>query len=146
MRSLFFDATYIGKLHWNEPGSAEVLAFALTSDEIVCSLHGRAEFCSIGFRKIREGLASTAIVSTVFAQFNADTSSGTIRLVAPTDSILDRVETVFATVPSTTYLRAADALHLATAADSGFSEIYSNDKHLLVAAPLFGLSGVNVIP
>jgi predicted nucleic acid-binding protein len=146
MRSLFFDATYIGKLHWNEPGSAEVLALALTSDEIVCSLHGRAEFCSIGFRKIREGLARPAIVRTVFAQFNADTSSGTIRLVAPTDSILDRVEAVFATAPSTTYLRAADALHLATAADSGFSEIYSNDKHLLAAAPLFGLSGVNVIP
>ena len=63
-----------------------------------------------------------------------------------TDAILDRVEAVFATAPATTYLRAADALHLATAAEHGFAEIYSNDRHLLAAAPLFGLRGVNVIP
>ena len=145
MRSLFFDATYFGKLHWREPGSTEVLALAATADEIVCSLHGRAEFCSIAFRKIREGLASAAIVRTVFAQFNTDIASGQIRLIAPTDAILDRVETVFASAPPTTYLRAADALHLATAAEAGHAEIYSNDKHLLAAAPLFGLLGVNVI-
>ncbi len=28
MKSLFFDATYFGKLHWREPGSTEVLAAA----------------------------------------------------------------------------------------------------------------------
>jgi hypothetical protein len=60
MNQFFFDAAYIGKLHWREPGSAEVLACAATADEIVC--------------------------------------------------------------------------------------FHSNDKHLLAAAPLFGLRGVNVIP
>jgi len=63
-----------------------------------------------------------------------------------TDANLIPVETVFASAPSTTYLRAADALYLATAAEHGFTEIYSNDKHLLAAAPLFGLVGVNAIP
>ena len=61
------------------------------------------------------------------------------------DAILDRVERVFTTAPASTYLRAADALHLATAAEHGFTEIHSNDKHLLAAASLFGLQGVNVI-
>lgn len=145
MTWLFFDATYFGKLHWREPGSAEVLACAAATDELVCSMHGRAEFYSIGFRKVREGLAAPSSLQAVFAQFNADIATGDIRLLPLTDAILDRVESVFATAPATTYLRAADAIHLATAAEHGFAEIFSNDKHLLAAAPIFGLRGVNVI-
>ena len=145
MKQLFFDAAYIGKLHWIERGSAEVQALAGTTDQIVCSHHGKAEFDSIGFRKVREGLASPATTQAVFAQFNADILNGEILLLPLTDAILDRVEQVFSTAPATTYLRAADAIHLATAAEAGFTEIHSNDKHLLAAAPLFGLVGVNVV-
>jgi predicted nucleic acid-binding protein len=82
----------------------------------------------------------------VFAQFHADIAAGDLRLIPLTDAILDRIEAVFITAPATTYLRAADAVHLATDAEHGFTEIHSNDKHLLAAAPLFGLAGVNVIP
>ena len=146
MKQLFFDTAYLGKLHWMEPGSADVQALAGTADQIVSSHHGRAEFYSIGFRKVREGLVSPAVAQVVFAQFNADISEGEVLLLPLTDSILDRVEQVFTTAPDTAYLRAADALHLATAAEAGFVEIYSNDKHLLAAAPLFGLAGVDIIP
>jgi predicted nucleic acid-binding protein len=82
----------------------------------------------------------------LIAQFRSDCASRTIVLRPLTDAILDRVEKVFTTAPTTTFLRAADALHLATAVEHGFTEIHSNDKHLLAAAPLFGLIGVNVIP
>jgi predicted nucleic acid-binding protein len=146
MKQLFFDVAYLGKLHWTEPGSPEVNVLASTTDQLVCSQHGRAEFYSIGFRKVGEGLATPAILRSVFAQFNTDIASDTIALLPLTDTIIDRIEAVFATAPATTYLRAADALHLATAAENGFTEIHSNDKHLLAAAPLFGLLGVNVIP
>ena len=101
MNQLFFDATYIGKLHWREPGSAEVLTCAATADELVCSLHGRAEFYAMGFRKVREGLAAPSTVQAVFAQFNADVAAGDIRLLLLTEAIVDRVESVFATAPAT---------------------------------------------
>lgn len=51
----------------------------------------------------------------------------------------------FSEIPRTTLLRAADALHLACAAEQGFTEVYSNDRHLLATAPLFGLKGFNII-
>jgi predicted nucleic acid-binding protein len=146
MISFYFDATYLCKLRWWESGSTEVTACAAQADELVCSLHGRAEFYSVGHRKLREGAAKPSDLAIVFAQFRADCAAGGLRLLPLTEAIVDRVESVYAAAPSTAFLRAADALHLATAAEHGFSEVYSNDRHLLAAAPLFGLSGVNVVP
>lgn len=51
-----------------------------------------------------------------------------------------------ADAPPFCFLRPADALHFATATEYRFSKIYSNDRRLLEAAPLFGLRGVDVIP
>lgn len=145
MSALYFDSTYLCKLRWPESGSNEVVACAARADEIVCALHGRAEFYSVGHRKLREGFATAEAVRAVFAQFHSDCAAGDIRLLPLTEGILGRIETVFATAPASTYLRAADALHLATAAEQGFTEIHSNDRHLLAAARLFGLRGMDVI-
>lgn len=145
MTIAYYDTTYLLKLQIAEAGTAEVRAHAATVIEIHSAHHGRAEFASAAFRKVREGVATPADYQRLIAQFNADIAATIIVLLPLTDSILDRVEAAFATAAATTYLRAADAVQLATAAEHGFTEIHSNDKHLLAAAPLFGLLGVNVI-
>jgi len=48
------------------------------------------------------------------------------------------------TLPSTTFLRAGDALNLTTAMEVGESEIWSSDRHLLNAAGHFGLTGRSI--
>lgn len=145
MNSAYYDANYLFKLQCGESGAVEVRAHAATVEVLLCSLHGRAEFASAAFRKVREGTATAAQYQALLAQVQNETAAGHLEWLPLTDAIVARVEKVFATAPVTTYLRAADAIHLATAAENGFAEIHSNDKHLLAAAPLFGLRGVNVI-
>lgn len=146
MSALYFDTSYLGKLRWPEPGTPAVAACAAGVDELACSLLGRAEFYSLSHRKVRESVASAAAMVAVCAQFEADCAAGALRLLPLTEAIVEHVTHVYCRTPAGTFLRAADALHLATAAQYGFAEIYSSDRHLLAAAPLFGLRGMNVVP
>jgi predicted nucleic acid-binding protein len=146
MRPAYYDSNYLLKLQIAESGSSYVRAHAATVLEIHIAQHGRAEFASAAFRKVREGVATAADYRRLISQLRADIAATTVVLLPLTNAIIDRIESVFFTAPASTYLRAADALHLATAAENGFTHIYSNDKHLLAAAPVFGLVGENVIP
>ncbi len=146
MKPAYYDTTYLLKLQIVENGTREVRNHASTLSEIHTAQHGRAEFISAAFRKVREGAASLADLRRLIAQLHSDRASGAIVFLPLTDAIIDRLESVYLSAPATTYLRAADALHLATAAEHGFSEIHSNDKHLLQSAPLFGLTPRNLIP
>ena len=108
--------------------------------------HGRAELASILLRKRREAALSPDAIEEIRSQIRDDREDGVIVFLNLTEEVISRLEAVLATAPSTTNLRAADALHLACAAEHGFTEVHSNDRHFLAAAPLFGLRGVNVIP
>jgi predicted nucleic acid-binding protein len=146
MTAAYYDANYLFKLQCVEPGTVEVRNHASTADVLFCSMHGRAEIVSAAHRKVREGKATKAQFHSLVAQFHADAAAGMLQWLPVTEALYARIESAFSAAPATTYLRAADALHLASAAEHGFTEIYSNDRHLLASAPLFGLRGVNVIP
>jgi predicted nucleic acid-binding protein len=145
MSRRYFDTAYLSKLHWPEEGSNQVLACASSVDEIACAVHGRAEFASVCLRKLREGVVTREQIVHVYAQFEADLEGGLLRFLPMTDAVVKRAEAIFRAAPPTAYLRAADALHLACAAENGFEEVYSSDRHLLAAAPLFRLRGVDVV-
>jgi hypothetical protein len=87
------------------------------------------------------GRPSTALLR----QLAVDDEQGAIQWLPIARDTLGKVAAVYAALPAVVFLRAADALHLATAAQHGFGSVCSNDGHLLAAAPHFGLAGRNVI-
>ena len=145
MTSRYFDSTYLFKIQCVEQGTEQVRACAAEVECLVSGIHGRAEFASACHRKIREGFGTPEQLQAMLAQIEMETRIGALRWLPITAEIVALTESVYRTAPPQTHLRAADALHLACAATHGFQEIYSNDRHLLAAAPLFGLRGVNVI-
>lgn len=46
--------------------------------------------------------------------------------------------------PREIFLRTADAVHLTTAQELGERDVWTNDRHVLAAAPYFGLTGRSV--
>lgn len=146
MKALYFDSSYLFRIYSREVGHAEVKSLMDGASTAASSLHARAEFATIVLRKRREGSDSEEHISSLHAQFLSDCRHELVTLLPVSEAVIERLEDVLRGAPATTFIRAADALHLACAALHGFTEVYSNDRHFLTAAPLFGLRGLNVIP
>jgi hypothetical protein len=82
---------------------------------------------------------------TVWSQFIADEIAGLWLFLPISRTLVEMSCTRLGALPPNVPCRATDALHLTCAAEEGFAEIYSNDRHLLAAAAHFGLTGKNVI-
>jgi predicted nucleic acid-binding protein len=65
-------------------------------------------------------------------------------MVPVSEPILRQVELLTRSLPKTTPLRAGDAIHIVSAVEAGFNEIWTNDRHLLAAADHFALKGRSV--
>jgi predicted nucleic acid-binding protein len=140
---IYFDTTYIGRLYFQDSGWDKVRELAKT-DKIACAAHGRAEALGIFHRKLREQAITADQLKPLIKEFQNDCEQGAFNWLPLSASIFDRVAAVYLNLPATMPLRAADALHLACAAEHGFKHICSNDARLLKAASYFDLSAVNV--
>lgn len=141
---IFYDTTYLVRLYLDEKGSEAVRALAETMP-VASSWHAQAELLCTLHRAYREGRLDKEGYQAQRSQFSSDQSASTFIWLPVTDATLGHLDLMLAEAPAATFLRAADALHLACAAEHGFKEVYSNDRHFLAAAPLFGLKGINVI-
>jgi predicted nucleic acid-binding protein len=142
---VYFDTTYLVRLYLEDSGFKPVRQRSAESIGVVCGWHGQVEFVAALHRAFREQRIERQQLVAIIIQFRADCREGQFQWLELNESVRERVELVFKNAPATSFLRAADALHLACAAEHGFEEVYSNDRHFLLAAPLFGLRGINVI-
>ncbi len=141
---IYFDAAYIAKFYLDEPESPAVRALAETDGEVACSLHGRIEVLTVFHRKLRERAISPKAFAALCEQFESDCAIRLWEWLPLTAGLVDDLARKLRRLSPSVFLRAADALHLASAAEGGFAEIYSNDRHLLAAASHFTLRGTSV--
>jgi predicted nucleic acid-binding protein len=143
---IYFDAAYIAKCYLNEPGSPEVLRLAATVTSVVSCEMGRLELISVLRRHCREGRISEKQFLEIWQRFEADEKAGAWTWAAASPGLIGFTCEQMQAMPKQVFLRSADALHLACAKQQGFAEVYTNDRHMLAAAPHFGLTAVNVVP
>jgi predicted nucleic acid-binding protein len=143
--SLYFDTSYLVRLYLEDNGFEAVRKLAASAPVLASAWHGQAETIAALHRAYREGRFTAERYLIVLSQFKEERCSSHFLWCALTDKVQARLEKAFQSAPPSTFLRSADALHLACAAEHGFKEVYSNDRHFLAAAPYFGLQGINVI-
>jgi predicted nucleic acid-binding protein len=141
---IYFDTSYLVRLYYDDPG-AEVVRRLAATDHVASAAHGQAEMIAAFHRKLREGAIRPAAYAALAGQVEAHIEAGAFHWLSHDGEVLARIRTVYQKLPGSVFLRAADAIHLATAAESGFPIVYSNDSHLLGAAKHFGIQGKNVI-
>jgi predicted nucleic acid-binding protein len=142
---IYFDAAYIAKCYLNEPGAERVREVAYAADGLASCELARLEFVSILKRHARERHVTRRELSAILKEFEQDEGSGVWQWFGVTAALLEKARTAVLDMPNTAFVRAGDALHLACAADRGFREVYTNDRHMLQAARYFRLTGVNVL-
>ncbi len=145
MISRYLDTAFVVKCYVPEIGSETVRSLAAETDELVTSALTRAEFAAAVHRKRREQALTPRETAAVMSQFEKDCADGVWTLIPVNAAVLQSVTTAFASLPMSMALRAADAIHCASAVEYGLDRIYSNDRHLLGAASHFELIGVDVI-
>ena len=142
---IYFDTSYVIKCYLNEAGSAELRRLAESANGIGCCLHGRLEFWTAVKRNVREKLITSPEADATFQRLVEDETAGVWHWFPVQPEMIELACRRVASAADSIFLRAADALHLACAAEHGFADFFTHDRHLLAAAPVFGIAAKDVI-
>lgn len=135
----YFDSAYIAKFYVDEPESDAVRHLAESLGHVHCSALGLIEVTSVFHRKWREGAFTEREFREVSAQFVDDCESGLWTWLSVTDTLIASAAAAVRSLGKNTVIRTADALHLVCAKEHGLKRVYTNDRHMLLAASAFGV-------
>jgi predicted nucleic acid-binding protein len=142
--SVYLDSAYLAKYYVNERDSVAVRALIRRANSLVTSAWALGEVTCAFHRHLREGSLSTTQCRELTRAFLKHVDDGVWTLIPVGEALLKRMSSLVSAAPAGVHLRAGDAVHLITARDIGEAEIWTNDRHLVAAAPHFGLVGRSV--
>lgn len=141
----YFDTAYLLKCYLKEQGWQRVRALAAERGRIVSSVYGRLELHAALHRKLREGELTAEQHQAVLRQLSVDEASGVWQWIPLSAAVMRAVVDLFTHLPSDVFLRTGDAVHLISAREHGFQEVFSSDRRLLAAAQHVGIAGLDVM-
>lgn len=141
---MYLDTCYIAKFYLNEPDSLRVRELVRGADKIHSSVWALAEFHAVLHRRVREGVVSSEDAGDLASRFSGHSRDGLWNFIPVNEALLRRTGILIISAPGEIFLRTADAVHLATAQELGERDVWTNDRHMLAAAPYFGLTGRSV--
>ncbi|HJZ95954.1 MAG TPA: type II toxin-antitoxin system VapC family toxin [Candidatus Solibacter sp.] len=138
---MFLDAAYVTKYYLNEPDSPAVRKVIASADSLTISALTIVEYATAARRHLRKGKLTVSQFQKAIEEFRIDVENGTWTIAPVTETLFWRTAGQLAGLPPGVLLRAGDAIQLLSARESGEHEIWTNDHHLLAAAPHVGLTG-----
>jgi predicted nucleic acid-binding protein len=141
---MYLDSAYVAKFYVNEPDSTRVRNLIQNGNSFVTSAWALCEVQSVFHRHLREGYISKTECQEFARIFLEHVAEGLWELLPVTKPLLQLAGSLSLAAPPDIFLRAGDALHLATAREAGSGEIWTNDRRMLAAAPYFGITGRSV--
>ncbi len=142
---MYFDTCYIVKFYIGDDAESDaVRARVLSANAVRSSSLAFTEFHGALHRRMREHSMPPDVAHTLSGEFREHVESGLWKLLSVNDALLRRTAAAILSIPSGLFLRSADAVHLVTAREAGEHEIWTSDRHILAAAPHFGLTGRSV--
>jgi len=129
-----FDSSAMAKRHIEEAGSERVMAYLAEADEVVVSVLVVPEIASALNRRRREGALSDAQYEVHMHDLREDLPSMHIMELA--EAVVQAAIRCLERAP----LRAADAIHVATALEAAADRFVSADRRQCEAARAMGLT------
>jgi predicted nucleic acid-binding protein len=137
---MYLDSAYIAKYYVNEPDASAVRKLIAGASFLCSSSWALVEVSCVFHRHVREGSLTLAQGRELSDVFRGHVESDVWNLIPVSGSLLRRTATLIRGVPASVSLRAGDAIHVASALETGETELWTNDRHLLAAAAHFGIT------
>ena len=135
---LYLDTSALAKIYVQEPDSDALDEALLGRRDLLISELALTELTSAVARHARERLLTPAGGRRVYQQLFRDLDAGEFRLLDLTSATHREAERLLLTVGRHMPLRAADSLHLASAALADARALVTYDRHMHAAATALG--------